>query len=64
MRLRTAALAALLLCGSGRWNKTPPGPELPAEVVEETSARYQDAFRRLTGIALDEMDLRDPGGAA
>jgi phosphoribosylaminoimidazole-succinocarboxamide synthase len=52
------------LCAGGRWNKTPPGPELPAEVVGETSARYQDAFRRLTGMTLDEMDLRNPGGAA
>ena len=49
------------LCADGRWNKTPPGPELPPEVVEETSRRYQDAFRRLTGITLDEFDLRDPG---
>jgi phosphoribosylaminoimidazole-succinocarboxamide synthase len=49
------------LCADGRWNKTPPGPALPPEVVEETARRYQDAFRRLTGITLDELDLRDPG---
>jgi phosphoribosylaminoimidazole-succinocarboxamide synthase len=49
------------LCAAGRWDKTPPGPELPPEVVEETSRRYQDAFRRLTGMTLDEFDLRDPG---
>ncbi|HWP31077.1 MAG TPA: phosphoribosylaminoimidazolesuccinocarboxamide synthase [Fimbriimonadales bacterium] len=31
------------------WDKTPPGPELPAEVVEETRARYFEIFRRITG---------------
>jgi phosphoribosylaminoimidazole-succinocarboxamide synthase len=51
------------LCAAGRWDKTAPGPALPPEVVEETSARYQDAFRRVTGMTLDEMDLRNPGGA-
>ena len=51
------------LCAEGRWNKAPPGPQLPPEVVEETSRRYQDAFRRLTGMALDDFPLHDPGGA-
>jgi len=49
------------LCAAGRWDKAPPGPVLPPEVVEETSRRYQDAFHRLTGTALDDFDLRDPG---
>jgi phosphoribosylaminoimidazole-succinocarboxamide synthase len=31
------------------WDKTPPGPEIPAEVVKGTRARYIDAFERLTG---------------
>ena len=31
------------------WNKTSPGPHLPKEVIEKTSAKYLDAFRRLTG---------------
>src|SRR5437762_13143926 len=31
------------------WNKTPPAPRLPKEVVEKTSAKYLEAFRRLTG---------------
>ncbi len=31
------------------WNKQPPAPELPAEVVARTSAKYQEAFTRLTG---------------
>lgn len=49
------------LCADGRWDKTAPGPQLPPEVVDETSRRYQDAFQRLTGISLDAFDLRDPG---
>jgi phosphoribosylaminoimidazole-succinocarboxamide synthase len=31
------------------WNKTPPAPRLPKEVIEKTSAKYVEAFRRLTG---------------
>jgi len=34
------------------WNKTPPAPALPAEVIEKTSAKYLEAFRRLTGREL------------
>jgi phosphoribosylaminoimidazole-succinocarboxamide synthase len=34
------------------WNKEPPAPELPAEVVQQTRARYVDALRRLTGQGL------------
>ncbi|HEU0015446.1 MAG TPA: phosphoribosylaminoimidazolesuccinocarboxamide synthase [Longimicrobium sp.] len=52
------------LCARGEWDKTAPGPALPREVVEETSRRYQDAFRRLTGTALDDFPLHDPGAAA
>jgi phosphoribosylaminoimidazole-succinocarboxamide synthase len=36
------------------WDKTAPGPELPADVVEGTRARYVDAFERLTGISFDD----------
>lgn len=36
------------LSASG-WNKEPPAPELPPEVVEGTSDRYREAFRLLTG---------------
>lgn len=32
-----------------RWNKEPPVPELPAEVVEKTSQKYREAYERLTG---------------
>jgi phosphoribosylaminoimidazole-succinocarboxamide synthase len=31
------------------WNKKPPAPELPAEVVERTVERYRQALRQLTG---------------
>src|SRR5437762_11174794 len=34
------------------WNKTPPGPKLPAEIIEKTAAKYREAFERLTGSAL------------
>ncbi len=34
------------------WNKQPPGPELPPEVVEATRARYRGAYRQLTGHEL------------
>ena len=30
------------------WNKTAPGPDLPADVLQQTSARYQEAYDRLT----------------
>ncbi|HEX6751698.1 MAG TPA: phosphoribosylaminoimidazolesuccinocarboxamide synthase [Longimicrobium sp.] len=43
--------------GRGEWNKAYPAPDLPPAVVEATSARYQDAFRRLTGMTLDEFPL-------
>jgi len=30
------------------WNKTPPGPELPADIIKKTSAKYLEALQRLT----------------
>ncbi|MDH3734285.1 MAG: phosphoribosylaminoimidazolesuccinocarboxamide synthase [Gemmatimonadota bacterium] len=33
----------------GEWDKTPPAPELDAEVVTTTADRYREAFRRVTG---------------
>ena len=38
---------------AGRWNGDAPPPPLPAHVVDATSARYLDAFRRITGSELD-----------
>lgn len=34
------------------WNKRPPAPALPEEVVKKTSEKYEEAFTRLTGRAL------------
>jgi len=34
------------------WNKTAPAPVLPAEVAQKTSAKYMEAFERLTGQGL------------
>ena len=36
------------------WDKTPPAPRLPKDVIEKTSAKYLEAFRRLT-----ESELAD-----
>jgi len=36
-----------------RWNKKPPAPSLPDEVVAKTSEKYVEAFRRLTGRELE-----------
>jgi phosphoribosylaminoimidazole-succinocarboxamide synthase len=46
-------------CESLGWDKTEPGPELPAEVVAGTRARYVEAFERLTEIRFDDY-LADP----
>jgi phosphoribosylaminoimidazole-succinocarboxamide synthase len=46
-------------CEALGWGKTPPGPELPEEVVAGTRSRYVEAFERLTGIAFDDY-LADP----
>jgi phosphoribosylaminoimidazole-succinocarboxamide synthase len=34
------------------WNKTAPGPRVPAEVIAATRAKYAEALQRLAGIAL------------
>jgi len=46
-------------CESLGWDKTDPGPELPAEIVAGTRARYVDAFERITEISFDDY-LADP----
>ncbi len=35
------------------WNKEPPAPALPADVVEQTARRYRDVFERLTGHPIE-----------
>jgi phosphoribosylaminoimidazole-succinocarboxamide synthase len=34
------------------WDKTPPAPSLPAEILEKTASRYQEALDRITGSPL------------
>ncbi len=46
-------------CELSGWDKTPPGPELPDDVVAGTRSRYVDAFERLTEIPFDSY-LADP----
>ncbi len=40
-------------CEASGWDKTAPGPELPADVVGGTQARYVEAFERLTEIPFE-----------
>jgi phosphoribosylaminoimidazole-succinocarboxamide synthase len=35
------------------WDKTPPAPKLPAEVIRRTSEKYREALERLTGKKLN-----------
>lgn len=37
---------------AGQWDKTPPGPVLPDEVVEKSRKRYLEAYERLTGSSI------------
>ncbi|MDD5093447.1 MAG: phosphoribosylaminoimidazolesuccinocarboxamide synthase [Dehalococcoidia bacterium] len=34
------------------WNKEPPAPPLPPEIVKQSAERYREAYRRLTGLNL------------
>ena len=34
------------------WDKTPPAPKLPREIIEKTSAKYVEAFEKITGERL------------
>jgi phosphoribosylaminoimidazole-succinocarboxamide synthase len=46
-------------CEQTGWDKSPPGPELPEQVVEGTRTRYAEAFEHLTGVPLARY-LDDP----
>ncbi len=37
---------------SQKWNREPPAPDLPAEIVSKTAVRYEDAFVKITGCNL------------
>jgi phosphoribosylaminoimidazole-succinocarboxamide synthase len=42
-----------------RWDKTAPGPNLPADVVHGTRQRYVEAFERITGASFDRYLAED-----
>jgi phosphoribosylaminoimidazole-succinocarboxamide synthase len=42
--------------GSG-WDKTPPAPSLPPDVVEATSAKYIEAYERITGRTFEPVGV-------
>ena len=41
------------------WNKEPPAPTLPGDVIEGTRSRYRTAYERLTGVAWPAGDGSD-----
>uniref|UniRef100_UPI003F495B26 phosphoribosylaminoimidazolesuccinocarboxamide synthase n=1 Tax=Amycolatopsis sp. CA-096443 TaxID=3239919 RepID=UPI003F495B26 len=38
------------------WDKTPPGPEIPADIVEATRQRYTEAYEDITGLTWVKED--------
>src|SRR5262245_55307183 len=47
-------------CETTGWDKTYPGPEIPADIVQGTRAKYIEAFERLTAIPFPSY-VEDPG---
>jgi phosphoribosylaminoimidazole-succinocarboxamide synthase len=43
------------------WDRNPPAPEIPDEVVERTRAKYRDAYERITGEPFDAWLSRTRG---
>ncbi len=41
------------ICDRGEWDKTPPGPTLPDDVVSKTMAQYRKAYKLLTGSEIE-----------
>ena len=41
------------------WDKTAPGPALPADVVEGTRSRYVEAYERITGASFERYLKED-----
>jgi phosphoribosylaminoimidazole-succinocarboxamide synthase len=48
------------LAHRGEWHFSPPPPPLPAEVVQATSRRYRDLFRRLAGTDVQDYVAPEP----
>ena len=40
------------------WDKTPPAPILPDEIVQKTKAKYEEAYNRITGLTWPKNDVR------
>ena len=40
------------------WDKTPPAPPLPPEIVAKTREKYLEAYHRITGLEWPERDVR------
>ena len=47
------------LVSAGSWDKTPPGPDLPADVIERTMRRYLEAYEHLTGAKTRTLERLD-----
>ena len=45
------------------WDKKPPAPSLPSDVIAKTSAKYREAFSRLTGVELNPLSSGAGRGA-
>jgi phosphoribosylaminoimidazole-succinocarboxamide synthase len=41
------------------WDKTPPAPSLPNEIIEKTSQKYLEAYKRLTGEELKNYNITE-----
>jgi phosphoribosylaminoimidazole-succinocarboxamide synthase len=46
------------------WDKLPPAPEIPQDVVEKTRAKYIEAYERITGDSFVDWIARTRGGAS
>jgi phosphoribosylaminoimidazole-succinocarboxamide synthase len=46
------------------WDHEPPAPELPPEVIQQTAARYAEAYERITGESFSSYLARVEGGTA
>lgn len=46
----------------GNWNRQAPAPDLPDEVVASTTARYREAYRKITGSDLPAFTRNKTGG--
>jgi phosphoribosylaminoimidazole-succinocarboxamide synthase len=53
-----------VLVTDGRWNRTPPAPDLTDDVVAASTERYRTVFQRLTGFSLEEFPMHDPGAGS